>query len=683
MVHLLGIDTGGTYTDAVIVDEALNVLASAKSLTTKHDLALGVEGAVGAVLEQVPGDIALVSLSTTLATNALVEGQGSPICLLLLGYPPESLERSGLREVMGPDPAVFIGGGHDAAGAELAPLDTVALEAAVRAHAGHVAAFAVSGYFAVRNPAHEQRARSLVRELTGMPVTCGHQLASALDAPRRALTAALNARLVPLLEQLIQGVQSLLGRRGIRAPLMVVKGDGSLISAAVALECPVETILSGPAASVVGARQLSGEDDVLVVDMGGTTTDIAVLERGRPVLNRDGASVGGWRTMVEAVQVHTFGLGGDSELHLNGGGAMSLGPRRVVPLSLLSHHHPPLLETLEAQSRETPLPSHAGQFALRLRPPDPTRSRLSRAQAKVWDALERGPRALEALLTDHTLELPLSRLVERGLVALASFTPSDAAHVLGLQQDWSVQGATAGARIWRRLLPEPPANEAAFCERVLDQVALQSARYLVTSALAEEKGEVLGDLPPLQRELVDPALDGGGGTRLLGVRLSLKRPLVAIGAPVATYYPRVVERLETRLCIPEHAGIANALGAVAGGVMQRASAHITPVGDTEFRVHAPSGVRTFRDLEQAADYASEETARRARDLAHQAGAVELQLHVTRRDNMVRGGEGLALFIEAHVTATAFGRPRLALGSGLPGEPSRPQDEIRAGLDRGR
>ncbi len=112
-----------------------------------------------------------------------------------------------------------------------------------------------------------------------MPVTCGHELTSNLHAPRRALTAALNARLIPYIEQLIASVRQILAEKQIHAPLMVVKGDGSLMDARVAIERPVETILSGPAASVVGARYLCGEGDVLVVDMGGTTTDIALVRR--------------------------------------------------------------------------------------------------------------------------------------------------------------------------------------------------------------------------------------------------------------------------------------------------------------------------------------------------------------------------------------------------------------------
>ena len=340
MAILLGIDTGGTYTDAVLFDDAGGVLGAAKSLTTKHDLAIGIRGAIQGVLPDPLPDIRLVSISTTLATNAIVEGQGSSICLVLIGYPPDALDIAGLRQAVGGDAVVFISGGHDAFGEEQAPLDIAEVRRAILEHAPRAAAFAVSGYFGVRNPSHELAVRDLVRELTGLPVTCGHELTRNLNAPRRALTAALNARLISLLQQLILAVRAALAEKGIHAPLMVVKGDGSLIESSVALQRPVETILSGPAASVVGAHYLSGERDVFVVDMGGTTSDVALLRDGRPWLDRSGAVVGGWRTMVEAVAVHTFGLGGDSEVRLDRRDELVVGPRRVVPLSLLARHSP-------------------------------------------------------------------------------------------------------------------------------------------------------------------------------------------------------------------------------------------------------------------------------------------------------------------------------------------------------
>ena len=395
MAKFLGIDTGGTYTDAVLYDEVAGVTASAKALTTKHDLVIGVAEAMEKVLASHAGEeIQLVSLSTTLATNAIVEGQGSPVGLLLIGYGRDALARAGLGTALGSDPVAFIDGGHNAMGEEQAPLDLKAAGAAIAEQAPKVSAFAVAGYFAVRNPRHEIAVRELVRELSGLPVTCAHELTSNLDAPRRAMTTVLNARLIPLLQQLILAVRGLLAEKNITAPLMVVKGDGSLISDSLALTCPVETILSGPAASVVGACHLTGEAEVVVADMGGTTTDIAVLKGGRPLLDREGAKVGGWRTMVEAVAVHTVGLGGDSQLRLAedrwpAGPGLLVGPRRQVPLSLLAQQHPGVRDRLAAQLESDGPGDWDGRFALRLRQLDG--AALTPSEQRLWERLEAGP----------------------------------------------------------------------------------------------------------------------------------------------------------------------------------------------------------------------------------------------------------------------------------------------------
>jgi N-methylhydantoinase A/oxoprolinase/acetone carboxylase beta subunit len=671
MAILLGIDTGGTYTDAVLFEEKTNtILSSAKALTTKHDLSIGIRHALETVLSESPPDVRMVSLSTTLATNAIVEGQGSPICVLLLGYPPDALDRSRLREALGDDPVIFIDGGHTVSGEEQLPLDLETARQAIQAHAPQVAAFAVSGYFAVRNPVHELAVRRLIHELTELPVTCGHELTSHLDAPRRALTAALNARLIPLLQSLILAVRAMLAERGIDAPLMVVKGDGSLIKAEVALDRPVETILSGPAASVVGARHLSGEDDVFVVDMGGTTTDIALLRNGYPMLDQDGATVGGWRTMVEAVAVHTLGLGGDSDVHLDKTDGLVVGPQRVVPLSLLAHQYSEVLDTLRRQRARSPAESHDGQFALRQRRLQAGRGSLTSAQAEIWDALADGPRPLESLFRDSRMAYfqrrALARLVERGLVVLGGFTPTDAAHVLGHHNDWSLEAAQLGAELSARRASEPPwetdGDADDFCQQVMGQVTVQSGRALVVAALAETHDVDLSGHDRLRRLFVDRALVSDSGEEsLVDVALTLRRPLVAIGAPVATYYPAVAESLHTRLCIPSHAEIANAVGAVAGGVMQTVRVLIKPLdGEERFRVHLPTGIQDFADLEEAAAYAMEEATLLAEGQARRAGATDVQVQTQREDHVVHL-QGEDIFFDTEVTATAVGRPKLANG----------------------
>ncbi len=666
MAILLGIDTGGTYTDAALLDDGQGVIRSAKALTTKHDLSIGIRRAVAAALPDRPPEIHLVSLSTTLATNAVVEGEGSPICLLLLGYPSDALDRAGLRQALGDDPVVFINGGHDVTGEEQMPLDLEDARQAILAHAPKVAAFAISGYFAVRNPAHELAVRSLVRQLTGLPVTCGHELTSHLDAPRRALTVVLNARLIPLLHHLILAVRDMLAELEIRAPLMMVKGDGSLVEAQVALERPVETVLSGPAASVVGARYLSGAEDVFVVDMGGTTTDIALLRNGHLVLNVDGATVGGWRTMVQAVSVHTSGLGGDSEVRLDGTDLI-VGPRRIVPLSLLAHQYPTALETLRQQRMSAAVQSEGIQFALRQRTLDNERDGLSPTQLEIWEALAQGPVSLAGLFADHRrahfLKYALAHLVERGLVVLGGFTPTDAAHVLEYQRDWSTDAAWLGAELWARYLAASPAEWVGtahdFCQRVVEQVTLQAGRALVAAALAESHGVHLDGQEVFRRLFVDHALTRNGTEdSLVDVSLTLRRPLVAIGAPVSTYYPGIAGCLHTQLRIPPHAEIANAVGAVAGGIMQTVCALIKPLGLDGFRVHLPTGTYDFTNLEEAATYATGQADQLAQAQARRAGAMDVQVQTRREDRIHRSEKG-DVYLDTEIIATAVGRPRLA------------------------
>ncbi len=659
MPTLLGIDTGGTYTDAVLFDsdsddQSRGVLRSAKALTTKHDLAIGVGEAVDSVLEGAGTrpDIRLVSLSTTLATNALVEGQGSPVCLLMIGHGPDVLKRAGLGKALDGDPVVFLEGGHSHGGEEQATLDLDAARAAITAHAPHVSAFAVAGYFAVRNPAHEQALRDLIHQMTGLPVSCGHELSWRLDAPRRALTAVLNARLIPLIHRLIRAVKAMLESRDIRAPLMVVKGDGSLVSAETALERPVETILSGPAASVVGAHHLSGETDVFVADMGGTTTDIALLENGRPVLNGEGATVGGWRTMVEAVAAHTFGLGGDSEVWFAADRAatLGLGPRRVTPISLLASEYPEVLEILRAQAARSAVLETDGRFALRLGPLDDRRANLTAIEERLWRALADGPVALETLFAADHSERALARLVKRGLVAAAGFTPSDAAHVLGHHDQWSVEAAKLAAGLWARRVDNTAEDLA---KRVVECTVRLSGEALVAAALAEGDGPKTGDY-------VAYALGGGEDRkgRLLDVALSLGRPLVAIGAPAATYYPDVAKRLHTRLVTPPHGAVSNAVGAVAGGVAQTVTALISTPDESRYRVHLANGVQEFADLEVAAETAMREVRALAEAMARNAGAEEVSVESSRKDVIAEGKDGLKVFIESEIVATALGRPRL-------------------------
>ena len=208
----LGIDTGGTYTDAVLWSEAAGVAAKAKALTTRHDLAVGISGAVDAVLATAavaPASIKLVSMSTTLATNALVEGQGGRVALVMIGFSEADLARDGLRAHSAPTRCCSC---RAATTSTAMPHRSTCRRWRPRCRSSRpsVSGFAVCAYFAVRNPAHENAARELIRQKTGLPVTASHELSAKLGGPRRALTTLLNARLIAMIDRLVAATEGFL-----------------------------------------------------------------------------------------------------------------------------------------------------------------------------------------------------------------------------------------------------------------------------------------------------------------------------------------------------------------------------------------------------------------------------------------------------------------------------------------
>jgi N-methylhydantoinase A/oxoprolinase/acetone carboxylase beta subunit len=685
--YLLGIDTGGTFTDAVLLDTNKQVIAAAKSLTTRFDLAVGIGGALDQLPQAALERVALVSLSTTLTTNSVVEGKGSPVCMLLAGYDAAQIKASGMVELLGAEAICSLPGGHDAGGHPMAALDEAASKAAILKHAPRVSAFGISASFAVRNPQHELQLRAWVSELCDKPVTCGHELASSLGAPRRALTVALNARMVSHVKALIDSVTHTLHARQIDAPLMIVKGDGSLINAHSALERPVGTVLSGPAASVIGACTLSGTQNAIVADMGGTTTDIAVVRNGQPELSVDGALIGDWRPMVEAVKVYSIGLGGDSEVRFLGGKGLAIGPRRVVPISLLAHQHPEVLPVLERQQNESP---HGSQirFALRLQSDAAHISRLPNDELRAWEWLAQGPVDLErSNIEDRPLSRALARLERKGLAIYSGFTPSDAAHVLGMASHWSQPAAEMAARIWARQMRYlyglgtwTLGDAVAPSRQVVDLVLSTICQKLIEAGL-NDAGQMHEDRASTMAALLthmalqgrsaatsEPAtaadsrpLSGphaSAPSSVFSLRFAPDMPLVAVGAPAASYYPAVADALGMPLVVPRYAEVANAVGAVLGQVAQRIHITVTqPVRGT-FRVFAKEGPKDFAGVEAAIAHAKELAATEATHNALNAGADRVQVAFSQRDNMVNNDIDGAMFFEAIVTATASGAPRM-------------------------
>jgi N-methylhydantoinase A/oxoprolinase/acetone carboxylase beta subunit len=491
---------------------------------------------------------------------------------------------------------------------------------------------------------------------TGKPVTVSSELSSALDAPRRALTAALNARLIARVSTLIDAVRRAMAQWQIQCPLMIVKGDGTLALAETVALRPIETVLSGPAASLVGAQWLSGLRSFILSDMGGTTTDLGILQDGRPRVSEQGAEVGGWRTMVRAIDVRTIGLGGDSEIHIGANGRIGVGPQRIVPIALLGSLYPELIELLQADIADVDGGSALhGRFVLLpfgARAGVPTAELSERERAMLAQIHER-PQSLRRLARSFGAQRIVLSLKRKGLLQIAGLTPSDAAHVLGLQHNWSTPAALLAAHLGCRLremkLPTPERVQQ-FARDVWSETVRLSARAILDTAV----GEHLHD-----DKLVHAVCAGDGMLGLARISVTPSIPVVAVGGPVGVYYGEVGRRLGCQIVFPEFGDVANAIGAATGVVARTVAVHVAGDGSGLFVLHSPVGTRQFADPGQAIEAAMVLARQAATDAVLAMGAVNPEVRIVLRKQLLPNATGDAGLLEAVVTAEAIGRPETA------------------------
>ncbi len=670
MTLVLGIDTGGTYTDGVLLDhETKEVVATSKTLTTHHDLTIGILEAIDTLSLDDPSTVKLVSISTTLATNAVAEGKGKPVALFLLGYDPELIRQFNFASRFATPHHFFVRGGHDLQGNPQAPLDEDGLKEFLKSVRGKVEAIALSGYFSPLNPAHEEQAASIIQNVAvdgnpaqhEWPVVLGHQLSTRLDSVKRATTASLNASLLPLLQDFVVSVSDAMEQRGLEAPLMVVRGDGTLMSAAVAEGRPVETVHSGPAASAVGghflARSETGQsvERALVIDIGGTTTDIAVVDGGRVQVTEEGATVGGFRTAVQAADIHSIGLGGDSHLTFDREDRLVIGPARVVPLANLAAQHPRVSQELRAlrHKRLTENILNWTEYWFLMREPPSTRVD-ARAVEVLTVLRDEGPQAVKALLDRFGLMHPLQfggqTLLEQGIIGRAGLTPTDLLHVSGEYAPWDVEAARVAAEKIGRLRGwDVDEFVERVKERIAERIVSEAVSFLTKRPIPPELphpgGRVLG------RWLLDNSLSDADP--YLETPIRLRMPLIGIGAPAGIFLPRVAELLHTDLVLPDHYPVANAVGAVAASVVAQEEARIYPHLEDLRLVgyYAQWGEerRVFSKLEPALDYAKARAQQGALAAARESSAVDPQATV---DVIPNGADSY------RVLARAIGNPRL-------------------------
>jgi N-methylhydantoinase A/oxoprolinase/acetone carboxylase beta subunit len=660
---VLGIDTGGTYTDGVLLEyESRRVLASHKSLTTKRDFSIGIENVIDGIHIDDPASIRMVSISTTLATNAIAEGKGKRVALLLIGYDPDLIQKFDMAQRFATPNYYFFDGGHNLYGHEQKPLDLAAILAQVSELRGKVDALAVSAYFSPLNPEHENRAYKAIASVCDLPIVLGHQLSTRLGSVERATTAALNASLLAVLRDFVIAVRRAMERRQIDAPLMVVRGDGTLMSDEFAARTPVETIHSGPAASAIGGRFLSRLDDALIIDVGGTTTDIALIEHGQVTVSEEGATVSGFKTSVKAANLLSIALGGDSHITLGHDKEIRLGPERVTPLAYLAHQNPKVggqIKALSMRAWAQATPDWLEYWFLLREPPD---SLLRGQREKDLVALLRGgpqpvPEILKQLGVLHVAQIGAGELMRQEIVGKAGLTSTDLMHIDGRYAVWDREAADQAWQVFCQFQFKDPDQVRQEVWRLAGEKIL----HAVITFLAQRSLE-LGDR---QR-----SLNGSDGDfarwffynslyqahPYLETQVRLLQPVIGIGAPAGIFLRTVAEALHTELILPEHHEVANAVGAIAGSVMVEEELLVYPQLSRDglevlgYYVQAHDERHEFEELGEALAHAHGLAHERALGAALRSGADNPQVTVTELT------DGLDTY---RVRAKAVGNPRLA------------------------
>lgn len=338
---ILGIDVGGTHTDAVLVERS-GVVAWAKVETLHEDLLSSVHRVLSEISSKAEFDqIENLNLSTTLCTNAIIQ---------------KELEQVGVLVTAGPgiDPSNFeigenyyvVPGSLDHRGTEIKALD---LEYAKRcleecARQG-IKVFSLISKFSPRNPDHEKKLSELLPEKCDF-YTQGHVLSSQLNFPRRIATAYYNSAVWPIFNNFVSSVTGSLKEQGLDPKLNILKADGGTMPLLQARDMPVESIFSGPAASIMGIKALCNlEEDALLLDIGGTTTDVATFANGDPVVEPESLELEHSPTLVRAMKTKSIGVGGDTAVSLENGD-IQIGPQRLGPCLAQGGSHPTLIDAL-------------------------------------------------------------------------------------------------------------------------------------------------------------------------------------------------------------------------------------------------------------------------------------------------------------------------------------------------
>lgn len=659
----LGIDTGGTCTDAVIYDLEENiVLACAKTPTTKDDLKRGIRNVLRRLPENMLHCCRTLSLSTTLATNACVEGKWGNGKLVLIGLDADTFNSSWQKYGIPSSDDIYL------LQCRLTPDINSCEEPDWDAFRYDMTEFIkgcdcvsiVQLFAREHHGLHEQHAADIIRKLTDIPVILGSNLFPDRNVLRRGTGALLNARLIPVIYEFLRAVRHVLNEFGLDLPLLIMRSDGHLMSSEYTALHPVETLLCGPAASTMGASTMTGAKQAVVVDMGGTTTDISIIRNGRPLCIEGGIQIAEWKTFVKGLYVDTFALGGDTEVLFHTSGTVELGTRRILPLAMLSAAYPSVEnQLLELETYSTPYPVPVHEFFLLLKEPAQDAA-LRDTEYSICRALRSGPlsrKNLAAAVSRDIYTLNTERLEQTGYILRSGITPTDIMHIRGDFTEYDQRGSFLGAEFMARSI-NITLDE--LCRTVYTLVQKRLYCNLVRILLNSEFNLFGGNEPsPQITRLIEESFDQAsvGKKNFFSTCFFSDAVLIGIGAPVHLFLEPVAQLLHTKAVIPGHASVANAVGAVVGNISATVTIQVRPdpLCSENFRVVAQDETAVFTDYNESIAYARKKAERSADQLLLQKGGKPPFSTTFSHERKEAPVDGSALFLAEYVTVTKTGK----------------------------
>lgn len=626
----IGIDTGGTYTDAVVYDFNSNrVLCSSKALTTHDHLETGIINALSLLDENYFPKIEIVALSTTLATNACVENKGGRAKLMFFGVDKKVFDMVGMNYGLTNKNDVYLcQNSSDFNGSKAQEPEWDRLFSELDEWLSDAQGLGIVEVFAMNNGAMlEKAAKQQVQERYDIPVVCGHELFYELNSIQRGSSTLLNAKLIPIIQQFLESIKTALKEKNINAPIAVVRSDSTKMSEQYSKMKPVETILSGPASSVTGGINITDEQNCMIIDMGGTTTDISIVKNGIPLNADSGVKIGSWKTFVHGVYIDTFGLGGDSAIRVEHGKVIQL-TQRMIPLCVAASRWPEINKELEELADSKKYHSYPLYEFLYLQKKPTNSSVFSKEELDLCRLVENSPMLLEKAansLNRDIYTINTKRLEAEGIIIRIGLTPTDIMHLKKDFNSFDEKAPLTAVRYILSCILEETGIEYSleeFCDMVYDTIKLKLYENIVRILLNDKyqdsfKNGLDEQLMELVRNSYRDITDND-----LPVVFKTDMSLVGIGAPTHIFLPDVAKALGTRCVIPQNAKVANAIGAVVSNIRSVYKVEIRTEYDNSYIVFSPSGKHVMDDFEKAVEFAKQEATEEALKDAVQKGITD-------------------------------------------------------------